>query len=335
MSKKKNTCNGSIMSFFMKKGADYEMSALTAGDYEVDSPTQKLDFTQEEEEGDHTQTDMLSQPLLTTPPVKDEMHSPVKSEKKRLLGTDVQKQYTNEPKWLSTRKKVRPDPGKQQKKPKHDTTIKPSLLEGLPPRTGDVKVWVPTKSLLEGEKTAAAKDMAARKEREDLEEEARRQAEKDRRRKVRIANAKARQNATSRLRNKFALSLESPSENRQKNRDVADQLGSYITIIMTSAEELKLKNPEYNFRGQWFVGVLLERLKTEIEQPCFRVDTLTTETIRKTFQSCIDNPGLADFLRNFMDNIECMYEIEPEFDNVKMEFHYITRWYGYLQNDPA
>ena len=85
MSKKKNTCNGSIMLFFMKKGADYEMSALT-GDYEVDSPTQKLDFTQEEEEGDHTQTDMLSQPLLTTPPVKDEMHSPVKSAKKAIAG---------------------------------------------------------------------------------------------------------------------------------------------------------------------------------------------------------------------------------------------------------
>ena len=112
-------------------------------------------------------------------------------------------------------------------------------------------------------------------------------------------------------------------------REVADVLNSYINIMMTSAEELKLKYPEYNFRGHWFVSVLLQRLKSKIKQPCFGVDTLTTQTIQKVFQSCIENPGLADFLRNFMDNMECMYDIEPEFDNVKMKFHYITpRWYA-------
>ena len=79
--------------------------------------------------------------------------------------------------------------------------------------------------------------------------------------------------------------------------------------------------------GNWFVNVLLVRLLNEIEQPSFRVDTLTTQTFRKVFRSCSENPGLADFLRHFIDNMNCEYVLEAELDNQKKEFHYITRWF--------
>ena len=80
------------------------------------------------------------------------------------------------------------------------------------------------------------------------------------------------------------------------------------------------------YRDWDFITKAIPTFCDQIELTCFRVSTLTSETLAECFPICKEHKALADFARSFMDNLGNPYSfflMPNEDDGV---FYYHTRW---------
>ena len=194
----------------------------------------------------------------------------------------------------------------------------------------DDTIWHTTSNALQGPPTQATiRDLKKRElaliraEKTLYQELAKKQEEK---RAEKTAADRARRNAKGRLKTDFSLSLESPTDNRAANREVGSMLREYIKRCAAQADDDEQNLDPLQYRDWEFLDKVLPTFCDQIELPCFRVSTLTPETLTECFPVCKEDTALADFARSFMDNLGNAYAFFLVPNEESETFYYITRW---------
>ena len=190
-------------------------------------------------------------------------------------------------------------------------------------------VWHTTDGSLQGPPTKAIIKDLKRRELALIraEIEMRKSFEKQRQAKKAAiyARDRARRNATGRLKSQFSLSLESPSDNRQANRQLGDELRMFANRCLDkSLTQTETDGTEY--RDKDLIKKVVPALCDEIELPCFRVSSLNAQTLKGCFSICREHKGLPALVENFATNLGRPYALFPIFEYDEGYYYYCTNW---------
>lgn len=194
----------------------------------------------------------------------------------------------------------------------------------------ELTVWHPTANVFQGPATDAKAKELERKEHPLMTEEQRMRWKKRKAKEEKTAAlesaARARKNAKDRLQTKFALSLESPSDNRKANRELGTELRNYARAVLKHSDANKEHLAPLTFRDEKLMRDIIPSLCDVIETPCFRVSSMDIVSLKLCFPILQEVSGLAELVKTFFRNLGFPFAILVKPDYVKFQYYYLTRW---------